>query len=185
MTTTTAPDRVGTLTADDLAALRHADDVVFHVVKGESYVFVTIDGPASGTAGVYTAREQRLFPNTRDVLIGGRGRRIDTAASVVGYGDDSDGRRWSLSTFPGATCSALLSAPTVNKTWRTVVGLLRTGDRIVPEWLADNNSENVRRAGMHTDELTLRVQRGDREDMYFPLMHRVGPDDSARMIQRG
>jgi hypothetical protein len=69
------------------------------------------------------------------------------------------------------------------ETWRTMVDLLRAGDRLTLVWLAGNNNQYLREAELFLDEVRLAVTRGERR-LVFPVAHTVTPDNSARMIRR-
>ncbi len=182
MTTTTA---VAALDAEALAALRAADSLSFHTHDGRAFIRAYRE---RGSGGVYTAREQRLFPDARD-FAWSRFREIETNFFASGYGDGSTS--WSTGWGEGAPRLAAYASISGKDygdgTWPTIAQALRPGDTLSLSWVADNNSDVIRDAGLHTDRLTLRVTRGygDKRKQYaFHVDERTSLDNSARMIRR-
>jgi hypothetical protein len=181
MTTTTA---VATLGADAVAALRAADSLSFHVHDGHASIRAYRE---RGSEGIYTAREQRLFPNARD-FAWSRFREIEAEFAAHGYGEGS-GISWSTGWGEGApglaAYTSISGTDYADGTWPTVANALRVGDTLTLSWVADNNSDVIRDAGLHTDRLTLCVTRGEGGKRYaFHVREQTGPDNSARMIRR-
>jgi hypothetical protein len=62
--------------------------------------------------------------------------------------------------------------------------VLRVGDRLHPQLLLSNDSENTRNAGLTVDELRLTVERGPVDQpakvkkLLFVLDHSIGPPES-------
>lgn len=163
-----------TLTTDDITALREAESVTFHHGPENSrYVATCIRAHVRGRyseARIWSAREQRLF-NEAD-RSGDRERTITPARSTVrGYGQTI-----------GDDAVAFHSVSTARDTWQTIVGLLRKGDTLWVEWVADNNNQNHEAVNFHSDELILHVLRGDR-GLAFKVAVSVGPHNTARMIR--
>ena len=160
------------LAAEDVAALRVADAVTFHTFRGRGYVRAHKRvGPGRD---VFTAREQRLYPDPD-----GRERLREIGAD---YALASAERPGALAATQWAAFYMIGMAQYV-PSWQTIAALLRTGDVLQLAWLADNNSDNIRDAGLHADELRLHVMRSGRV-MTFQIAHSVTPDNSARMIHR-
>ncbi len=165
------------ITKDDIAAFKAAGSVTFHHYKGTSYIRLHTDKAFSDDTPIYTAREQRLFPQTdvgRD-----RSRQIDTGHQIYGYKIDAG--VWDDTSDPG--CSAFYMFHFHSPELRTIADLLRAGDVLTLNWSADNNNDNHSEAGFHCDKLRLTVTRGDKV-MTFYIASQGGPDNSARMISR-
>jgi hypothetical protein len=186
MTTTPVTDPT-VLTRDDIAAMNAADDVSFHHNPEDN-------GPGSirlyrrsllVTDRIWTAREQRLFPETHTSA-----ERVRTLANLhsamSGYAQpDTSTTAWNNTTEPLADAFTTTGGCSYNDDWRTIVGLLRPGQRLALKWTADNNTENIRWAKMHADELRLLVYRPHHAwPRSFLIQARVAPDNSARMIRR-
>lgn len=163
------------LTADDITALREADTVTFHHGPENSRYVATcirahMRGGYSSEPRIWSAREQRLF-NEAD-RSGDRERTIMPArSSVRAYGQ-----------VIGDRAVAFHSVSPARDTWQTIVGLLRKGDTLWVEWVADNNNQNHEAVNFHSDELILHVLRGDR-GFAFKVAVSVGPHNTARMIR--
>jgi hypothetical protein len=169
MTTTTLTPA---LTAADLRTLRNADSVVFR--------FVTDRAPETtyGAPGTTVVCTKRHDPGD------GFGCRelqviIDLpTGSVTTYGRD-DGPPTSQATMAWwVFTSAKFNPPLV-----TALAMLRPGDLLIPQWVANNNNGHVRDAGLTTDEFKLRVQRptksGRHKVFEFLLDSRVLPPHST------
>jgi len=169
------PDPRGLLYVSDVQALQLADTVVLHHRDGVGHIDAGLTTWAFAAPRIYTARQQRLFP---DADGHDRRRRIKVASDVVGYADN---RRWHEHGQAAATALATVHAAGLDDVWRTVAALLRTGDIIGLHWTAGNNSRGIDEAGLHTDELRLVVHRGRRR-WVFLLDVRVGVDNTNRMI---
>lgn len=178
--TETAPE-LGTLAADDVRALATAESVCFHRYGGEHYIRPQVGSSIDGST-IFTAAQQRVFNDTKNTGSGERSRKIATGGSVYAYSyPGSPG--WAEANAPHVTCFESISSAQFSPTWTTVAGLLRTGDVLHLEWVADNHSYLAENHGLHSDELRLIVKRGKRR-LTFALAFRVGPDNSARMIRR-
>jgi hypothetical protein len=168
------------LTAADVQALRRAEHVTCHHDSGASFLLLSLRGGLSGEPPrVFTASQQRLFSDPDRFDGHARSRRIPCAASVSGY--DQQERWWLLDDLANGACFATVTPQ--RETWRTVVDLLRAGDRLTLVWLAGNNNQYLRDAELFLDEVHLAVTRGERR-LVFPVAHTVTPDNTARMIRR-
>ena len=169
-----------TLTADDVKAIRLAEQVVFRIREGKSTLEVSLDRGWGEEPRVFTAAEQRLFP-MNDVL-GGRLRMIEVRGSISGYHAPDETR----TVFgPEARAFEMIHSAQYFDVWKTIASLLRTGDQVRLMFNADGHSNEItRKAGLHVDTLSLEVMRGDRW-MVFQVSSRTGWDNTARMIQRG
>ena len=66
--------------------------------------------------------------------------------------------------------------------WQTISHLLKVGDILAVEWMADNNTDVHRKHELHADEVKLEVCRNEKR-MLFSIGYQVGYDNSARMIK--
>lgn len=174
--TTTEQVVLAGLSPQDIAALREADNVTFHVMKGCGFIRCHLDG-YRGEPRIFTKREQVLFP---DVDLRDRRREIGVDQSTHGYTDAG------LSTWQAdkqTTAFHMEHGSKYDRPWQTVVSLLRTGDVLRLDFVGSNNNGYLKEAGLHLDSLTLSVTRGKRR-MEFLLATSVCPDNSARMVKR-
>src|SRR5690348_15662647 len=82
------------LSAAVVQALRQAEQVCCRHVRGASSLGLSLDGELGGELRVFTASQQRLFPDPDRVDPHARSRHITCAATVSGY--DEDERWWFL-----------------------------------------------------------------------------------------
>jgi hypothetical protein len=92
-------------------------------------------------------------------------------------------------------CFAMIHTPDFTEEWRTVAKLLRAGDVLELEFLADawsnqylkvatgQTEDSHRYEALHVDNMRLRVYRHDKRALTFQLAESICPDNSARMIQ--
>jgi hypothetical protein len=172
-------DAPESLTVADVQALRRAEQVTCHHHHGASAFVLSLDGGHDDAPRVFTAREQRLFPDPGRSDPHARSRRIRCAASVSGY--DQHDRWWFLDDLTHGACCAPVQPQ--RDTWRTIVDLIRPGDQLRLVWLAGNNNQYLHNAELFLDEVRLAVTRGNRT-LVFDIAHTVTPDNSARMIRR-
>src|SRR6266545_3333956 len=133
---TTHADPVGLLYISDVQALRAADAVAFHTTSdGVAYIDACLSSAGFGEPRIYTARQQRLFP---DADRHDRRRRIEVAADIAGFGTQ---RRWHQHHLPGATAFTLVDTAQLDEVWRSVAAFLRVGDVIRLHWRADNRAD--------------------------------------------
>lgn len=144
------------LTKQELRALRNADDIVFRFFNGKH----TIE-PIRRADHSDTGFEQRI-----EIEVGGSVENLDwhsTAVVTSGF--------------------EMVNASQFNKEMRTIVGFLKVGDVLELKWVANNNSENMVRAGLVADELRLEVRRG-KKVFYFNLEYSITPANSlARLVR--
>lgn len=170
------------LSADDVRALRTADTVSFHYYDGRGYVQLTLDGgERTGEPRTLTVAEQRAFPQGVD-RSAERRRTIDVTTEMHGYGADG-WSSWNAESEPRAAAFEMINSAQYSDVWRTLVSLMRKGDRLTLAWVADNNTDNYRAAGLHGDHLKVIIVRGETR-LTFNLVTAVRPDNSARMIRR-
>jgi hypothetical protein len=164
--TTTTETTIPTLDRDDLKALRNADTVCFRYHDEVATIECL-----KRDSDEFGAKERR-----RDITVEG----------VVYNGYDADGGR-----ARGAEMNygfAMFHSAKYTENWRTIVGLLRADDTLRLEFRTDDATNGyVKDAGLHADELWLRIERGEgphRKRLYFLLDASVCPDNSARMCRR-
>jgi hypothetical protein len=163
------------LTHDDLLALRNANDSV-SFYWGDAMLDY---GQGFGGRSFAIARKRSassIYGTTDRVII-----LSDPIFAIYDAGGCTGGRA-------PRSCYTSASSPRVNPEWQTVVGLLRVGDVLIPEWIGGNTNELTRAAGLTYDEFRLRVRRpltGDRfRHLTFILNHMVTQaNSSSRMIQ--
>lgn len=175
MTTT----KLHTVTADDVAALRGADSVTFHVHDGRGYIRAYLNTPMHR---VLTRRQQQVF-GEESPLPEQRMREITCEWLASGFGENG-ARSWSTDDASNMSAYANVSAGQISDgLWNTTATLITPGDVLTTVWCADNNTDVIRDAGLHSDRLTLRAENGKRERR-FHVETSVGRDNSARMIRR-
>lgn len=184
MTTTTTTDTA--LSADDITALRMADSITFHYgPAGTSYVGtcirVYLRGGHTDQPRIWTAREQRLFPEVGNIDTDRIRVIMPDRSSLSGYSGSSGMSTWAGSDRPQAVAYHTMHHR--SDEWETITGLMRAGDSVRLSWLAGNNSDVLRKAGFHCDELRLSIHRGESRVMRFLITRSVGPHNSARMIR--
>lgn len=177
-----ADDGTMALDSDDLAALRLADRVVFQTLdNGESAIRAIVDRGMLTDTPIYSAREQRLFPETerysRD-----RERTIRVRATGYGYGDATH----NMGGWSGGKFSAfhMHHHARMTEEWCTLADLMRVGDTVTLRWVANNGNGNTKDAGLVVDELRLTLNLHGKRERTFLVDVSVGRDDSARMIKR-
>lgn len=164
----------GLLFISDVQALRHADAVAFAAADGIGLIDASLTAIAGDEPRIYTAKQQRLFP---DPVGQQRRRRIEVAADIAGF---DACRRWHDHQLPGATASATIGGAQFHDVWRSVAALLRVGDVVRLRWHAGNNTDQLTALGLHRDELLIEVRRGKRLSTFL-LDVSVRPP-SARMV---
>jgi hypothetical protein len=167
---------VGTLSVDDVAALRIAETVSFHVHKGETYINASIDVQRVGEPRIFTAREQRVLPQADDW---NRKRHIPTGGGARGYDGDSSWRG-----DERTTAFEMVHSARYSDTWKTIVSLLKVGDVLSLDFCGDGGSNgNTKPYGIHVDTLHLNVRRGDQR-LRFLVDFSACVDNSARAVKR-
>jgi hypothetical protein len=182
MTTVDVPAK--TLTADDVAALRLADTVSFHYWQGRGYIRATLDGGYSEMPRIYSTREQRMFTLSGAGKASDRSREMDTETAITAYSRDENIEWTHAGSEPLAAAFAMIHSASVSDRWKTIVRLLRAGDRVTLSWVANNNNGYVKEAGLYRDELRMRIDRDKSEPLVFLVEVSVCPDNSARMVRR-
>jgi hypothetical protein len=177
---------LGELTGDDIAAMRAADGLSFHHLRpgdrdGHHVICAYLRN--YGDQRIYTAREQRLFPQPHSESERVRSIAVESRAAGYGYGSDAT-TAWTTEYGDATDARAFASVSTMRATIRTMLDLLRIGDVITLQWTADNNTENIRQVGFHADYLTLSARRASGRVLTFHVDSSTGPDNTARMIRR-
>jgi hypothetical protein len=175
-------DPRGLLYISDLQALRRADTIRVHAADGVGVIDASLTTLAGDQPRIYTATEQRLFPEPMEHH---RRRRIAVAADIAGFDTH---RRWHDRQLPGATATAVIDGAQLHEVWRSVAAFLRVGDIVRLRWHTTTNTgtntgtgtERPAGAGLHRDELLIEVRRGKRT-WTFLLDVTVGPS-SLRMV---
>lgn len=95
-------------------------------------------------------------------------------------------------------CFAWIGSAQFTESWKTIASLLKPGDVLVCEWVADSNgytrvasftgnAEIEAFQSLHTDYMRFIIVRNATEkrktELTFELCHSICPDNSARMIQ--
>jgi hypothetical protein len=169
------------LTRDDITAMRMADDVSLHLygITG-SIIRAYVQG--RGEPIIYSESQQRLYPEATN-FHDRRARDIATEGSVTGYGEaGSFGFAWNTrSTEPGPSCFYSVHDRDV---WTTITQTLRVGDELHVHWRADNNTDTIRQANLHADEVRLIVRHEGKPNATYRVGNAITPDNSARMVRR-
>jgi hypothetical protein len=158
-----------TLTADDIAALKTADRVCFYLTEGRFYIRAILEHGFAESPRIFSAREQRLFPMADR---SDREREIDVTGSVYGYDqvyETNKARAFDMIHGRG------------NALWHTAVSLMTVGAGLSLQWCGGNDSENLREAGLHKDELQIKI-KGKRTHT-LAISTSVCADNSARMVR--
>ena len=79
----------------------------------------------------------------------------------------------------------MISSAKYDPQWRTIMDLLRAGDRLTILWTADNNSQLVEKAGLHMDSVSIRIERPNGKRLEFHIHTQVSEANSARMLRSG
>jgi len=178
---TTTETTVGTLSAEDVAALRLAHSVTFHHYEGRAFIRIYVR--PSGHPATLTVREQLLFPE-RDSVVSPdeRSRVIEVTGSISGYHEN--GTMWHVdSGDTRARAFEMVHSAQYASTWTTIASLLSAGESVWLHWIADNHTDLVREHGLHADELQLVATKGKRTRT-FSVARTITLDNSARMIHR-
>jgi len=154
---------LGTLTKTDVAALKQADHVCF-------------DRERNGDSGLRCIKELKKAGPYED-----RERTYEIACTSVLRGGEG-------------TVSQAAQCFELEYVWRSgesvigsIISLLRVGDVIQLEWLADNSNGYLREAltngrKLYRDELYLRIKRNGKY-LRFHVATSICPDNTARMIR--
>lgn len=149
------------LDRDDVKALRNADAIAFrHTPEGSTIECIKKDRDE------YGEKERR---------------REITVLGTVFNGYDSDGGRSRGEEMHYGF--AYFGSAQYTESWRTVASLLKVGDNLRLEFRTDDGTNGyAKTAGLHVDELYLRVERAGKR-LYFLLDVSVCQNNSARMCR--
>jgi hypothetical protein len=164
----------GLLFISDVQALRRADTVRVHAADGVGVIDASLTTLAGDQPRIYSATEQRLFPDTDGQA---RRRRIAVAADIAGFDTI---RRWHDHQLPGATATTVLGCAQLHEVWRSVAAFLRVGDIVRLRWHAGIETDRLTAYGLYRDELLIEVRRG-KQTWTFLLDVAVGPSN-LRMV---
>lgn len=90
--------------------------------------------------------------------------------------------RWEYKTNPNACASAVIFIYKGQSTIaESILTILKAGDKISFEFIANNNNGYVNKARLHHDILEIKIKRGNKT-LVFQLDDSICPDNSARMI---
>lgn len=168
------------LTAHEVTALVEADRIAFTYYQGVASIRAILREERDRVNGTLFPPEE-LFPDV-DGITHERSVTIIVQGGVGGY--DHDGPVWSHHTEPDVSCMVPVTFARTDKEWQTIARSLCPGDQVWLGWLADNNTDTIRQAGLHTDELHLYVDHGDKRTSSYLVRVLTHRDDVARMIRR-
>lgn len=162
-------ERVTTLTSADVKALRSADRISFHLADGQSIIRAHRDREHTPTG----------FDDSVDI------HAATTLTRHRGWlaGDD---QHTALARAPREAVRgfAYHGSAQYSLDARTWLQSLRTGDMLTLDWTADNNSETLRDAGLHADELRVQITgRKTGTPPTFLIDYVINPGNSARMLR--
>jgi hypothetical protein len=171
------------LTPEDVAALRMADGVSFHVHDGTAHIRASLDTNKrfSGEPRILTAREQRTFHETHEIT-GDRGRKI-----ICDYRVSDHSRERPTDAVYACFHYEMFAR---DREWQTIARSMHAGDHVRLDWTAGNDSPVMNAAGYHRDELRLVLAEPQPEGKPRPKPRTflvavyVGPDNTARMVRR-
>jgi hypothetical protein len=160
------------LTELDITALRTASWLEFSHASVEGAIAAHLD-PTERAA---TPRQREVFTHEARFT---RVRRLKALSAPFAYGPDGEPQ-----SVPLRRCQYLLRGAQFSDEWQTVAALLAPGDRLSLRWMADNNNDYLRAAGLASDELRLRVVAASGARHTFLLAILACPTDSvSRMIR--
>lgn len=170
-----------TLTAEDVKAASKADVVVLRIFQGVATLEFGADAGWADNPRIFTASEQRLFPQA-DGPLGGRRRVVQVEGAIGGY-RTSDASR--VSYGPNSSAFEMIHSAKYSDVWGTIASLLRAGDQVRLRFNADGHSNEItQKAGLHVDTVSIEiVRKGGNRALVLQVATRVGYDNSARMIQ--
>jgi len=167
MTSTETTERVTVLTSADVKALRSADRLSFHLIDGQSIIRAHRDREHTATG----------FEDSVD---------IHAATTLTRYSGwlTTDADALARAPREAVVGFAFQGSAQYNRDTRTWLAALRTGDTLTLAWSADNNSETLRDAGLHADELRIVITgRKTGTSPTFLVEYGINPGNSARMIR--
>jgi len=172
MTTATAEPttdiELGTLTRDDLKALRQCDRAVFGTDRGESQGYIRC---------VKELKKRGPFDDDE------REHRIECEAYGTVYGGGGLCDSQPLRDSGRRAFELVYNYEHAATPFGTFAALARPGDSITLHWTGAGGNQYEERAGLCRDSLSIEITRG-KHRFTFLLDVSVCPDNSARMISR-
>lgn len=159
MNTTATPVETHVLTTQDIRALKHADSICFdHTREGFGQIRAIVRAENSST-GFEQTHTIRAF-----------------VSSLDRYGPDRLENGW--------TAFHMESSAKYSPVAQTLIRHMRAGGQFTLNWVRDNNNDILRDAGLHQDELRMRIAppNGKHVDVFLVRVS-VGYDNTARMIR--
>jgi hypothetical protein len=136
------------LTKIDIAAMRKADRIVFRSESLEERRPYTIEAIKEAPE----ATPSNPFPQ--------EGRHIvEVSASVRDYSEGAWGGSHGVESY---SAFEMVYSAQYDDEWKTVVGLLKEGDKLTLIWTHHNSTPALLEVGVCVDNLTLRIDRGDK-----------------------
>lgn len=171
-----------TLSPTDAKAIKKADSIVLRYREGVATIEATLRNTLDQDR-IFTAAEQRTFPETDPYSLNGdRSRIIEVEGAIWSYSDGSHDRSSQVDPKK-AQGFWMASSAKFNATWRTIAFLLRPGDEVTVSFVGNANSnELTREANLHADKVELHVKRGDNR-LVFMVDVSVCRNNSARMVK--
>lgn len=155
------------LTSVELKLLREATSVSFHhgtLASGDTVARIRLHD------------ERRLLGGNDNELSFDFVSEIEVASAVRSYRRDVRNELHN--------CFHMLHAASMSRRWQTVVSSLRPGDELALQWVHANDSDSLRKAGFHADELALVVQRHSTNFEHL-IAYQCGPPTAASMVRAG
>jgi hypothetical protein len=177
------------LNRDDLAAMKLANDVTFHHNADEFGEGVTqVRLHKRFDYETPSVRMYRLFPDLKwnDSTERMRVFHVEGMVSDFSPMDEAEQAGYSKYTY---NCFTMLHGAGYDRSWQTVVDGLKSGDEVAIRWVASNNSNVLREAGLHADEvrlLSVRPRNGSRPEQRREWLvdYRVCPDNVSRLVRK-
>jgi hypothetical protein len=154
-----------TLTSDDVKALKNADEaIVFRYDASNNTATIEASkklDPGDGYGAQTVTRTIAVTPGSQTV-----------------YGSKSDGPHSEMM----VSASWVFLSPRFGRALRTFLDSLRSGDEVRMQFVANNNNDNLRNAGLTADEVHVEIVRGvpgpNQKRLHFLLGYTIYPPDS-------
>ena len=164
--TSTSDIAAAVLTKDDVKALRQCDRAIFTLQDGKTTVRCVRETKNPGP----------FDPKERTYTI----EHCDSRVC------DYDGHRWTADEGAYACyASAYGGKHNEASSFTTAAALIRPGDHLTLKWVAGNNNDYLRDAGLTHDELYLSIHRGKRTLVFYVTFCAIPTTaHGARMVNR-
>ena len=163
------------ITAVELAALRKADAVSFHLRDGNCYLVASKETESTPA--------DPFAPPRRSVTITAESQVTDYTPLHWTRTYFSDSQYKSGKLPAGTQCFAMLHSAQYLPEWRTIASLLKVGDAIRLVWLCNAWRSPANEArGTVGDRMNVEVRRSGKV-LTFRLLDYVGDNCSARMVK--